>query len=237
MIPSTTICGNCKNHNTYNSELCSNCGYLIRDKVPNIDLFSSITDLFYKPGETFRNIVFATHKNYIFVLFLIASIKIYFIAGLYSFYTSMPLIPEFKYLPLGTLILIIISLVVAFFLKFIYLKSGLSLKVIDYFSIISYSLVPLCISAVLLIPLEFIVFGEHFFSLNPSPIEIKPLFVYVFLTLESGFILWSFFLLIIGVKTVTSNTYLSIETSFFYFAIVYFLTFQLILNMPLINAN
>ncbi|MBE2281258.1 MAG: hypothetical protein IAE91_12770, partial [Ignavibacteriaceae bacterium] len=170
-------------------------------------------------------------------LFLIASIKIYFVSGLYSFYTTLPIIPEFQYLPAGALILIIVSLTAAFFLKFLYLKSGFSLKVKDYLSIISYSLVPLCISAVLLIPLEFIVFGEHFFSLNPSPIEIKPLFVYVFLALETGFILWSFFLLIIGVKTVTSNTYLSIETAFFYFAIVFFLTFQLILNIPMINAN
>ena len=81
----------------------------------------------------------------------------------------------------------------------------------DILSIISYSLIGNIFALIVFFPLELIFFGEYLFSNNPSPFIIKETVAYIMLVLELLVVLWTIFLAIIALYTLTKNLYYSIS--------------------------
>jgi hypothetical protein len=80
----------------------------------------------------------------------------------------------------------------------------------DIFSILSYSLVPYLFALIVLFPLELFFFGQYLFSRNPSPFVIKETTAYVMLVLEILMVVWSLFLMIMALFTLTKNKFYSV---------------------------
>ena len=53
---------------------------------------------------------------------------------------------------------------------------------------------PYSFAAIILFPVELIIFGKYLFSVNPSPFIIKSFLAWVLVSLEFLLILWSVFL-------------------------------------------
>ena len=64
----------------------------------------------------------------------------------------------------------------------------------------SYSLVPIVISLLFVLPIKLLTFGMYFFTFNPPPITIKPISYLLLLGLDSALAVWAWILLIIGTK-------------------------------------
>jgi ribosomal protein L40E len=89
------ICENCNSENDFFNLNCNNCGSLLRDKKPNIDLFATVWALIEEPTKSLRKIVFAEHKNYQFFVLLLLLLKLVFTS---FFLQSLIISPvDFKY--------------------------------------------------------------------------------------------------------------------------------------------
>jgi hypothetical protein len=64
--------------------------------------------------------------------------------------------------------------------------------------ITSYSLTPIVLSFLLVLPLELLTFGMYFFTFNPPPITIKPILYMLLIGLDFALAVWAWVLLIIG---------------------------------------
>jgi hypothetical protein len=66
--------------------------------------------------------------------------------------------------------------------------------------ITSYSLTPIVISLLFVLPVELLTFGMYFFTFNPPPITIKPISYILLIGLDIALIIWAWVLLVIGTK-------------------------------------
>jgi hypothetical protein len=80
-------------------------------------------------------------------------------------------------------------------------------------------MIPAILSAVFILPIEFLTFGIYFFTSNPSPYTIKPASYILLLCLDGLFALWSIVLLFIGIKVLLNVKWLYV----FLFIIVVFI--------------
>ena len=103
------------------------------------------------------------------------------------------------------------------------------LKHKNYFMIISiiiFSLIPFVLSLAFLTPVEYALYGGHWFLSNPSPFAIKPMAAYVLVGLEILITLWSILLLTLGIQLQTNKRSSSIYSAFLFFigiAVIIFL--------------
>jgi hypothetical protein len=197
-MKNSVICPHCKAENPIYNSVCSNCRSYLKERVYNIDLFSLISLLIESPTKAFRQVIFAEHKNFIFFILILISLKylinVRFISMISrgDFQSSVGL--QYSYL-------IVLGCTLVFYLTFslIYDLLGklnnIFLRLKDTLSIIIYSQIPLVFGLIILFTLELVIFGDYLFSINPSPFLIKGMIAYLFLALEVGTILWSFFLL------------------------------------------
>ncbi len=196
------ICDNCQKENPLYRETCLECGYYLRKKEPNIDLWSTVWKLFENPKKAIKNIIFAEHKNFVVFLLLLFSVKLYslFVITKYnlnplseeitnSFLNAVILIVSF------TILIIIFSWLITFILN-IGNKGIVRFK--DNIAIITYSFIPIIIISIILLPIEYGIFGKQWFSSNPSPIVVKKNAAYLLYGIESVMILWSVVILYIA---------------------------------------
>jgi hypothetical protein len=197
MEKNTITCPKCGEGNPFFNTVCSECKTYLRDRIYNIDLFSTSTSLIDNPSGAFCTIVFAEHKNFIIFLLVLIGLKQLINARFLSLIT----VGEFDS-TIGLLIsyLIVLTIVSGFFILYSFALreiaklSGLEIRAKDTFAVIVYSQTPLVFAFIILFPLELIIFGDYLFSLNPSPFVIKEMPAYVFLVVECLAILWSIFL-------------------------------------------
>lgn len=213
-------CGNCGEPNSFYKLNCSSCNAIIRNRVVNIDLWHILWQLVEAPTSAFTKIVQAENKNFVVFLAFLASIKLFlhtfFISSLFNFNSAFG-----TQAPLNALISL------GYFLVFILLFSLIIWKVNkrmeiegrykDYYSILIYALFPLVFSLMLLTPVEYALFGGHWFLSNPSPFAIKPMAAYVLSGLEFLILLWSIFLVILGLKLQSNKKSSSILMAVLFF--------------------
>lgn len=197
MMKNSVTCPNCENENPFYNYICSNCRSYLRDRIYNLDLWSQIASIIESPSKSFRTIILAEHKNFIFLLLILISAK-YLINTRFISMLSLGDIRstvglQFSYL-------IVLGGIALFFILFSALYNyigklnDISLRFKDTFSIIIYSQIPMVFGLVILFLLEVVIFGDYLFSLNPNPFVIKGIITYLFLFLEVGIIIWSIFL-------------------------------------------
>ena len=195
------MCSVCQTENDQYATICIKCGSFLQNRIPNLDLFDVLWKIIETPKNAFRLIMRAEHKNYAFFLYTLSGIAVAF-AG-------------FGYFRLGNrlenILVIIFSAILIGMLVGIALcpiASSLHWGLSRIFStkasfrhslgITSYSLVPIVISLLLVLPVELLTFGMYLFTFNPSPITIKPISYMVLIGLDSALTLWAWILLIIG---------------------------------------
>jgi hypothetical protein len=80
---------------------------------------------------------------------------------------------------------------------------------------------PYSFAAIILFPVELIIFGNYLFSVNPSPFIIKSFFAWVLISIEVLLILWSVFLAVTGTFAQTKSIKFSLANSLIFNIIVY----------------
>jgi hypothetical protein len=200
-MKNTVVCENCKSENNYFRMNCSNCGSLLRDKVPNIDLFSTIWQLIETPSKAINRIIYAEHKNYL--IFLIGFLVLKLV--LTSFYVQSVLIEPIDYqnyfglnFGIGFAIFLVIILLFPLLQKILLDKKLIKTRYKDNLTILVFSQMPVVLFLILILPIEFAVFGKFWLFSNPSPFFIKETAAYVFSIMEILIFIWSAILFGIG---------------------------------------
>ncbi len=187
-------CPRCGARNTRFAAECSECGNYLRDKVANIDLFETLSGLADEPGRTFDRIIFAENKNFTSFFFTFGVLKFFFLGYLIS-YHFLALEPDGILLIYGRFMLsIFLTLLIPYLVYLMIPSLRRELLWRDIIAAISYAMAPVALSALIMIFLEFIIYGEFLFNHSPSPLDFKHFFGVLFLILELGFLLWTVFL-------------------------------------------
>jgi hypothetical protein len=218
------ICKSCNTENPFYEVICSNCHSYLRDRIFNIDLWKTIEQLIESPVVAFRRIIQSEHKNFISLIFTFAVFKL-FISSIFislalfkNEYALNLFITRLFYFAGGMLfLLLILSLLLLLALK----GGGIKSRLKDLFAVLTFSLMPYSFAAIILFPVELIIFGNYLFSVNPSPFIIKSFFAWVLVSLEVLLILWSIFLTIAGTFAQTKSIKFSLANSLIFNIIVY----------------
>ena len=207
-------CGNCGTESPSHALTCSHCKAFLRSRVVNIDLWHvTYTLLIESPIKAFQEIVYAEHKNFSIILTFVLAFKFFtntlFVASgternLYagSFLSTnflISIIAVFGYL-------IIFSLLFTYVLKFL----GIKTRFKDNYSVYLFSFIPQLFALVILVPVQFALFGKFWFLFNPSPYLIKPNAAYILTIIEGLMILWSIGLSIAGIYVQSRNKTFSV---------------------------
>ncbi|AFH49294.1 Hypothetical protein IALB_1586 [Ignavibacterium album JCM 16511] len=204
-------CSNCGSLNFDFEYKCKNCKSFLRERIVNIDLGETLLRLIDSPSEAFYKIKFSEHKNYVLFIALLLSIRFLII----SRFISVPFVHNeielSLLLSLGISILLtfIVLMLISFISSKIFALKKIKTRFRDIFSVITYSFVPSLLSIFILFPIELVFYGEYLFSNNPYPYQIKESIFYFLLILEILMILWSIFLLTIGLNVFLKSRFLS----------------------------
>ena len=230
-MKNSITCKNCSAENPPYAYICSNCGAFLRSRVHNIDLIKTTSKLIEAPSQAFKNIIFAEHKNFIFVILFLLSIRFLIDAR----FISLISIGEFQsegslivslllVLAAATIFLILFS----WLLELVWKSLQIETRIKDNFSILIYALLPNIFALIFLFPLEVEVFGQYLFSVNPTPFVIKGTIAYLFAGAEIAIKVWIIFLIYKAFKVQTESFLISVfSTSIFIFCMAllfYFLS-------------
>lgn len=218
------ICKSCNTKNPFYELTCVNCKSYLRERVYNIDLWKLLEDLVASPTKAFTKIIHAEQKNFILFILILVSIK--FLINSALLFISIPenVLSSPSILRNYLVILFSVSFILSIFTYKIKLSNkffGNQTRSKDIFAILSYALMPNIFAIAILFPLEVIFFGGYLFSNNPSPFIIKETEAYIFLILELLIILWTIFLSIIAIYTLTKSKLYSIFVGLVFNLILY----------------
>lgn len=194
----TNTCLICGERNFILELKCSYCGNLIREKIPVINFGEMYQDLIFNTELAIKKILFAEHKNYTIFLFVLLGIKL----TIFTFFEAAILDQDFN---LSLIEIIAISLLfwitfiaftcflIKFFIQF-FTKKKISIK--NTSALINYSFIYFSTSLFVIFPLEIMLFGQYFFSKNPSIFEINIYKAIPIIAIEVIIILYSLYLLV-----------------------------------------
>ena len=194
-------CSVCQTENDEFSIVCKKCGGFLQNRVPNLDLFEVLWKMIESPRNAFRKIILADHKNYALFLYSLTGIAITF-AGFSYFKLGDRIENILLIIFLGILIGIPFGLVLCPIVTSLHwcltklLGTRASFR--NSLGITSYSLTPVIISMVVVLPVELLTFGMYFFTFNPPPITIKPISYLLLIGLDVVLTIWAWFLMVIG---------------------------------------
>ena len=194
-------CSVCQTENDQYATICKKCGGFLQNRVPNLDLFDVIWKIIESPRDAFRLIMRADHKNYALFLYTLTGIAITFTAIWYfklgdRFDNILVLIflAILIGIPFGIALCLIVSLLHWGLLKILDKKASFR----NSLGITSYSLTPIIMSLLFILPIELLTFGMYFFTFNPPPITIKPMLYILLVGFDIALAVWAWILLIIG---------------------------------------
>jgi len=215
-MKNSVTCPNCNTENPFYNSVCFNCRIYLRDRVYNLDLWSTISSIIESPSKAFKTIILSEHKNFIFFILLFIGFKYVINAR----FVSMLSLGEFQStigLQYSYLIVLGVTLIYSILFSFLYSLSGKAYKIYlrfkDTFALIIYSQIPYLFGLIILFALELVIFGDYLFSKNPTPFTIKSTLSYLFLALEIAIVLWSFFLIFRAFLTQSHHLIFSILSS------------------------
>jgi hypothetical protein len=222
------ICENCNSENDFFNLNCNNCGSLLRDKKPNIDLFATVWALIEEPTKSLRKIVFAEHKNYQFFVLLLLLLKLVFT----SFFLQSLILTPVDYqnylslnLGIGFLSFSILILLFPFLQKIILSSNSVATRYKDNLALLIYSQMPLVLFLLIILPIEFALFGKFWLFSNPSPFIIKETAAYTFSIMEILTFLWSFVLFGIASYVQSKSKQFAILNTVLYIVVISLLFF------------
>jgi len=196
-------CSVCQTENDQYVTVCKKCGGFLQDRLPNLDLFDTVWKIIEKPNHAFRLIMRAEHKNYAVFLSTLAGIAITF-TGFWHFtlgdrFGNILMLIFFGLLlgiPIGLALSPVISLLHWGLSKILGNKPSFR----NSLGITSYSLTPIVLSLLFVLPIELLTFGMYLFTFNPPPYSIKPIPYMVLIGFDIALTTWTWVLLVIGTK-------------------------------------
>ena len=198
------VCQVCHTENNHLAITCKTCRGFLQARIENLDLFRVAWNVIERPRRAFHLVAVAQHKNYSLLLASIAGMAFVFFffwvikAGEYSeSLINILAAGAVTGPPIG----LVVVLLYATCSKVVSRFSGVGVSLWQLYAVASYSLVPVVISAILVLPIELMTFGIFFFTKNPSPYLLKPVSYGVMLALDGAFGMWSLCLLTIGMRT------------------------------------
>ncbi len=222
-----TTCDNCKTENPLYKVTCKECGHYLRSTVVNIDLWETIWNLFEHPTLTIKNVVFAEHKNFVTFLLILLSIKLYFTFTIFNsaFLGTISYLSS-KHILYATSLILVLILLLQKIITIFFNAPKKRTRYKDNLALVAYSFVPTILTLVFLTPIEYGIFGEHWFDYNPSPLLIKEGTAYVLLAIEAIMFLWSLFLLVKSYYIQSGSILKSVGSTFlFLFVLVITINF------------
>ncbi|MFA7420339.1 MAG: hypothetical protein WCZ90_11705 [Melioribacteraceae bacterium] len=203
------ICNNCGTSNPIYSLNCTKCNSFLRARVPNIDLWDTIWSLFISPIDSAVKIIQAEKKNFLVLLlslwFIKSSVNYYILSN----YHSSGVASLGESLIKGGVFSVALIMLFPFLVNILFTKLKIPNRLKDVFSIITFSLVPIILVFVILTPFHFALYGFYWYTVNPSPLIIKPLVTYVLYGIEGVFYLWVLVLFITSLFAQTNRKILS----------------------------
>ncbi len=189
---------------------CTSCGSNIQERVPNLNLFSTVWLLIESPTAACKKIILAEQKNYIFLLTMFGGIAAAF-AMLWGIHIGDRLENVFYIMAIGILsgcvvgfpLLFVMTYAVHWLLSIVHGKGTIR----NTLAILSWSFVPIMLSVVFILPLELATLGSIFFSTNPHPFDVKPEVYSVLIGLDGMAVVWSILLATLGVRMEQRTTF------------------------------
>jgi len=218
------ICGNCGEKNPFYALDCNNCHSFLRSKVPNIDLWQTIWGILEKPVEVSKKIILSEHKNFlvsllvlIFFQFSIFTVRFYN-AFLEKGKTQISVLRDGIWL--GGLPVVLFIILFSVLITILNRLLGLKNRPLDNISIYTFCFIPSLLGMLVLIPIQFALFGEYWFTFNPSPFIIKPAATYILLSVEGILYIWSAIISIFATYAQTLSKSYSIMIGLIFFTLV-----------------
>ena len=206
------ICSNCGAENPLHQKTCIECKHYLRARVFNIDLWKTAWKMFESPTEALTGVIHAEHKNFLLLLLILLALKIYSVGVIFqsAFNTIYP-VSGYFFLNLLLQLIIYSGFIILFSLLlkiFLGLKRKIRFK--DVLAVTVYSFSPLILAFIVLVPVQFGIFGVHWFTYNPSPFLIKYTFAYALAVLEGIMLLWGLFVFVKGLLLQSGSWILTI---------------------------
>jgi len=223
-------CPICGASNEDYSFRCTRCHSYIQNRVPNIDLFSTLWGLIERPKATFRTIAVAEHKNYSIILFSLFGIILIFSAfaflrlgNSYDNLINVLSVIMLRGIATGIALSIILSLMHALLAKFSLRRATFQ----NALSLLAFAFAPYSLISLILMPIKLQAFGMYYFTSNPSPAILNSLLYYILQFFEGASFGWSFYLAIIGSKityqiSITRSIFINFFTFIIALGIVYY---------------
>lgn len=225
----TAKCKNCGHENALFRLNCTECNNYLRARVWNIDLWHDIRLLIESPTKGFQDIIWSEHKNFVVFIIIISTIKLMVDSFFLNMITENIVFLQHSFFMDYLLVLtefVIFLVLFTFAVWYINKLISIETRIRDVFAIITYSFIPSIFALVSLFLVEIILFGSFLFSVNPSPLIIKPMLAYTLLVLEILVILWSAFLLAFGFYTQTKLKLYSIILSVIFFSLLLLILYK-----------
>lgn len=188
------VCKNCGTENPFYSLNCSKCESYLRTRTSNIDLWQTIWQIFETPVKAGEKIIHSDHKNFLVSLLIVIAVKYATVAAMiynsiYSRTEPMNVFPQAFIV--GGVPIVLVLLLFSMIIKLLNSSFGIWNRVTDNLALYIYCFIPQVLGFLILTPIHFALFGEFFFSFNPSPFLIKPMAAYVLLIIEVMLFVWS----------------------------------------------
>lgn len=196
-------CPNCKSMNNIKSLKCNNCQHLMRERIIGIDIWKLFWELLESPSNAMKKVFLAEHKNYLFVIFFIIALKISLLMlNIHSLVANVNYFDNIitnLLLNLAIFLLTVLSINLIIWRLYKFYKFGIKFK--DLLAVTVYSYWLFIFSFIVLIPVEYALFGKYFFTNEFSPFVLKPGPAIILYILELIPLILSFAYLLLAYKT------------------------------------
>ena len=198
-------CPSCSFENDDFATICAQCKRYLQNRVPNLNFFETAWGIIESPRETFRKITLAEHKNYVLFLFAIFGVSVSFTTFWYlelgRFFDSLLFVIPWAFGG-GLVGGLIVTPLLTMFSHFVGRALGSNQRFRNSNAMIAYSLVPIVLSLVLVLPIELLTFGMYLFTSNPPPFVIKPVSFVLLAGFDVLMALWTLVLAGVGMTVV-----------------------------------
>jgi len=234
-MENSLICNSCHEKNPFYALNCTKCNAFLRAKISNIDLWHTTWKIFESPVRTAENIIQADHKNFVFVLLFLICLKYSFLkAMIFNAVTGREVLGNLSGSILNGGIPLVIGLLAFSLVMTLANKSGgIQNRFRDNVAIYTYSFIPQLLGMLFLVPIHFALFGEYWFTFNPSPFIIKPAAATLLMLIDALLFIWSMFNISTATYAQTKNKIYSVLSA----VLVIVLIGIILLFLPVIFEN
>lgn len=214
-------CPSCHERTDLFRTTCHKCGFVLRDRVPNIDLGPTILGIIEAPAKTFQRLYFSEKKNFLLFIIIFLGIKNSII---YQATSAMVMGNEFFSLSAvkwSVLFLAASVIGVSAIVGLVAKVSKSRIKIRHIATALLYPHLLLTIALPFLALAEFVIFGKYMFYKNPNIYFIHPGLAYLFTIIEICLYLWAAVLNFVAFWQLAPNKATAIIAGIFGLFVVY----------------